>query len=120
MLRKTRKLAFYCRIVTYLVFILIPFTFALADEFPKKPIQLINPFSAGGSHDAHARAFSGVAHQYFGVPVLAVIKAGGAGTAAIQWQRRCLVKGKLLVQYRVCRLAAWLAHFDTPEEGVIF
>lgn len=53
---------------------------AIAEEFPSKPIKLIIDMPAGGSHDAHARAFCAVAHQYFGVPVLAVIKGGGGGS----------------------------------------
>jgi len=56
-----------------------------ADEFPSKPIQLIIPFAPGGSHDAHARAFSGVAPQYFGVPVLSVIKSGGGSVIAARY-----------------------------------
>ena len=62
------------------------FSFSVfANEFPSKPIQLIIPFSPGGSHDAHARAFSGVAPQYFGVPVLSVIKSGGGTVIAAKY-----------------------------------
>jgi len=54
--------------------------FAVADDFPDRPIKLVIPMNPGGSHDAHARAFAGVAHEYFGQPVLAVIKSGANGT----------------------------------------
>ena len=80
MMTQIKTRFFQLGVIVCLILAATFFTTALADEFPTKPIQLINPFSAGGSHDAHARAFSGVAHEYFGVPVLAVIKAGGAGT----------------------------------------
>lgn len=67
------------------IFVCFIFSFSLAwvthaEDFPSKPITLVIPYSPGGSHDAHARAFTGVAHEHFGVPVLAVIKAGGGGT----------------------------------------
>jgi tripartite-type tricarboxylate transporter receptor subunit TctC len=61
-------------------YLLVSVSPSQSDNFPNKPIQLINPFSPGGAHDAYARAFCSVAHQYFGTPVLTVVKSGGAGT----------------------------------------
>ena len=43
---------------------------ASADDFPEKPITVIIPFSAGGSHDVNARVFTSVIPQYLGQPVL--------------------------------------------------
>ena len=56
------------------------FSIAVAEDYPSKPVKLIIPYPPGGSHDAHARAFAGVADESFGVPVMAVIKSGGGGS----------------------------------------
>ncbi|HSB69553.1 MAG TPA: tripartite tricarboxylate transporter substrate binding protein [Candidatus Methylomirabilis sp.] len=51
----------------------------MAAEFPNKPIQLIVPYSAGGSTDVLARAIGQVAPRFFPQPVVIVNKAGGGG-----------------------------------------
>jgi tripartite-type tricarboxylate transporter receptor subunit TctC len=45
--------------------------------YPEKPIQLIVPYSAGGSTDVLARALSQVAPRFFPQPVVVVNKPGG-------------------------------------------
>ena len=50
-----------------------------AADFPNKPIQLIVPYSAGGSTDVLARAIGQVAPRFFPQPVVIVNKAGGGG-----------------------------------------
>ena len=55
-----------------------------AQEFPTKPIELVLPFGAGGSHDLTARAVASVAHQYLGQPLLVVLKPGGGGAVGSQ------------------------------------
>jgi tripartite-type tricarboxylate transporter receptor subunit TctC len=50
-----------------------------AQEFPTKPITLINPTGAGGSHDLTARAVTSVANDYLGQPIIIQIKSGGGG-----------------------------------------
>jgi tripartite-type tricarboxylate transporter receptor subunit TctC len=52
---------------------------AQAQEFPSKPITLIVPSSAGGSHDLTARALSAVAEKYLGQPLIVELKPGGSG-----------------------------------------
>jgi tripartite-type tricarboxylate transporter receptor subunit TctC len=47
--------------------------------YPDKPIQLIVPYSAGGSTDVLARAIGQVAPRFFPQPVVVVNKAGGGG-----------------------------------------
>ena len=47
--------------------------------YPDKPIQLIVPYSAGGSTDVLARAIGQVAPRFFPQPVVIVNKAGGGG-----------------------------------------
>ena len=50
-----------------------------AADYPAKPITLINPYSAGGSHDLLGRAFASVAEKYLGQPVVVVNRPGASG-----------------------------------------
>lgn len=53
---------------------------AAADEtFPNKPITLVVPSSAGGSHDLTARALSSIAEKHLGQPLIVELKPGGTG-----------------------------------------
>jgi len=49
------------------------------DNFPSKPITLIVPAGAGGSHDLTARAVTTAAAKYLGQPMLVELKPGGGG-----------------------------------------
>ena len=57
---------------------------ATAQEFPTKPVELVLPYAAGGSHDLTARAVASVAHEYLGQPLLVVLKPGGGGAVGSQ------------------------------------
>ena len=50
---------------------------AVAADYPNKPIQLIVPYAAGGATDLWARAIAQVAPRLLPVPVVVVNKAGG-------------------------------------------
>ena len=50
-----------------------------AEEFPNKPVSLVIPVGAGGSHDLTARALASVAPQYLGQPLIIQLKPGGGG-----------------------------------------
>ena len=50
-----------------------------ASEFPQRPVELVNPWAAGGSHDAHARAIASEISDVLGQPMTVSIKSGGAG-----------------------------------------
>jgi len=50
-----------------------------AADFPNKPIKLIIPAGAGGSHDLTARAVTSVAAQYLGQPMVVELRPGGGG-----------------------------------------
>lgn len=50
-----------------------------AQEYPSKPITLVVPFGPGGDSDLTARAFSSVAVDYLGQPILIQLKPGGRG-----------------------------------------
>ena len=52
---------------------------AAEKEFPSKPVTLIVPVGAGGSHDVTARAVTSVAATYLGQPVIVQLKPGGGG-----------------------------------------
>lgn len=64
--------------------ILISGASSAAQEFPTKPIELVIPYAAGGSHDLTARALASVAHQYIGQPMLVMLKPGGGGAVGSQ------------------------------------
>ena len=55
------------------------FGIAYPADYPRKPIQLINPMSPGGSRDIMARAFASVAEKILGQPILVLNKTGGGG-----------------------------------------
>jgi tripartite-type tricarboxylate transporter receptor subunit TctC len=50
------------------------------ESFPSRSVELVNPFAAGGSHDAHARAIGSTAKPVFKQPVQVSIRDGGGGT----------------------------------------
>jgi hypothetical protein len=50
-----------------------------AEEFPTKPVTLVIPVGAGGSHDLTARAVTSVASNYLGQPIIIQLKPGGGG-----------------------------------------
>jgi tripartite-type tricarboxylate transporter receptor subunit TctC len=52
---------------------------AHAQDFPTKPITLVIPMGAGGSHDLTARAVTSVAADYLGQPIVIQLKPGGGG-----------------------------------------
>lgn len=49
------------------------------EDYPSRPITLIIPAGAGGSHDLTARAFTSVANQYLGQPIVVELRPGGGG-----------------------------------------
>ncbi|HBB16650.1 MAG: hypothetical protein A3J94_12925 [Syntrophus sp. RIFOXYC2_FULL_54_9] len=58
---------------------LVGYPVVQAQEFPTKPITLINPMGAGGSHDLTMRAVVSVAADFLGQPMIVQIKSGGGG-----------------------------------------
>ena len=57
---------------------LLAATFAVAQQFPERPIQLMVAFPAGGSTDVGARVVASIAEKILGKPMV-VINRGGAG-----------------------------------------
>ncbi|WP_170326636.1 tripartite tricarboxylate transporter substrate binding protein [Ruegeria arenilitoris] len=54
-------------------------TATLAADWPKRPINLVVPYKAGGGTDAYARAISAAAEGVLDVPVVVVNKPGSGG-----------------------------------------
>ncbi len=52
---------------------------ALKTDFPKRPVEMVIPFGAGGASDIFARQYAQLAEKYLGKPITAINK-GGAGT----------------------------------------
>ena len=48
-------------------------------EYPEKPITLVLPVGAGGSHDRNARVFTSVIPQYLGNAIIVKLKPGASG-----------------------------------------
>jgi tripartite-type tricarboxylate transporter receptor subunit TctC len=53
--------------------------------FPEKPIQIINPYAAGGETDMILRIIASAATPHFGQPVVIVNKTGGGGSVGMQF-----------------------------------
>ncbi|MDR5694542.1 MAG: tripartite tricarboxylate transporter substrate binding protein [Armatimonadota bacterium] len=67
------------------------------EAYPTKPIELIIPFAAGGSHDLHARVLASVAPQYLGQPLVVILKPGAGGAIACQYVARAKGDGYTLL-----------------------
>ena len=52
---------------------------AFAQDFPRRPIEMVVPFGPGGASDIFARQFAQIATKYLGKPIT-VVNKGGAGT----------------------------------------
>ena len=50
-----------------------------ADNFPSKPITMIIPLGAGGSHDLNARVFTSIIPQYLGYAIIVKLMPGASG-----------------------------------------
>lgn len=61
---------------------IIGFVPAMADSYPEKPITLIIPLGAGGSHDLNARAFTSVIPTYLGQAIVVKLMPGAAARPA--------------------------------------
>ncbi|MBW2038082.1 MAG: tripartite tricarboxylate transporter substrate binding protein [Deltaproteobacteria bacterium] len=77
---KSNKILLTALLIVFAITVLFTFP-CLAEpaKFPKKPITIIVPYSAGGGTDLQARAIASVADQYFSQPVVVVTKSGGGG-----------------------------------------
>ena len=52
---------------------------AMADEYPSKPISLVLPLGAGGSHDLNSRVFTSIIPGYLGQAMVVKLMPGASG-----------------------------------------
>jgi tripartite-type tricarboxylate transporter receptor subunit TctC len=71
------------------ILIFVIFTFALflqenlyGKEYPAKPIEIICPYTPGGTTDLMSRLMADIAPKYLGQPLIVINKPGGAGSVA--------------------------------------
>lgn len=53
--------------------------------YPDRPIVVVIPFSAGGSHDLHARGITSIMTDIIGQPMIVKLLPGGAGMKATSY-----------------------------------
>jgi tripartite-type tricarboxylate transporter receptor subunit TctC len=70
---------------------------ARADDYPTRPIRLINPFPAGGSGDSVARTVFDKVGAAMGVPVVVEAKTGAAGTLGTDFVAKSAPDGYTLI-----------------------
>jgi tripartite-type tricarboxylate transporter receptor subunit TctC len=86
--------------LVYFIFLMVSISgsqFAQAQEYPTKPVTLVIPFGAGGSHDLTARAVTSVAADYLGQPMLVQPKPGGGGAIAAEFVAKAAPDGYTLL-----------------------
>jgi tripartite-type tricarboxylate transporter receptor subunit TctC len=86
--------------LVYLVILMVSIfgcEFVQAQEYPTKPVTLVIPFGAGGSHDLTARAVTSVAADHLGQPMLVQLKPGGAGAIASDFVSKAAPDGYTLL-----------------------
>ncbi len=70
---------------------------AVAAGFPEKPITLILPVGAGGSHDRNARVFTSVIPQYLGNAIIVKLMPGASGQIGTAAAARAKADGYTLL-----------------------
>ena len=65
--------------------------------FPEKPIQIINPYAAGGETDMILRIIANAAPPHFGQSVVVVNKTGGGGSVGMQYGAKSKPDGYTIV-----------------------
>ena len=95
MMRKSWKIALAVVLsLGLLAFTALP---AAAEKYPSKPIKIIVPLGAGGSHDLHSRAVASVLHQYIGQPAFVQLMPGGGGKIGMGALKRAKPDGYTLL-----------------------
>lgn len=70
---------FFRSMLVAVLLVFIGLTPVMADNYPSKPITLIIPLGAGGSHDLNARVFTSVIPTYLGQAVVVKLMPGAGG-----------------------------------------
>jgi len=87
--------------ISFLILVILGVTFGasvvLSAEFPTKAIQIVNPFSAGGSTDMTCRVLASVGKENFGQPLVVVTKSGAGGSIGAAYVARSKPDGYTLL-----------------------
>lgn len=95
MARRLRRMR-HIYLISFLLSV-ICFQIAQAQEYPTKPVTLVIPVSAGGSHDMTARAVTSVAAKYLGQPIVILNKPGGGGALGTEMVAKTAPDGYMLL-----------------------
>lgn len=68
-------------------------TFAAADDYPVRPIKLINPFPAGGPADIIARTIGQRMQEIIGQPIVVESRAGAGGMTGVDFVAKAAPDG---------------------------
>ena len=81
----------------WLTVLLLGSQFVSAQDYPTKPVILVIPMGAGGSHDLTARAVTSVAADYLGQPIIIQLKPGGGGAIGTEFVAKAPPDGYTLL-----------------------
>jgi tripartite-type tricarboxylate transporter receptor subunit TctC len=95
MIRRLRNGGFFG--LSILMALLLGSQVVAAADFPTKPITLVIPVGAGGSHDLTARAVTSVATEYLGQPIIIQLKPGGGGAIGSEFVAKSAPDGYTLL-----------------------
>ena len=79
---KAKRSTIVSAVVLGLLFVLVP-VFALAQDFPTKPVNVIVTFAPGGTLDVATRILATKAEKFLGQPVVVSNVGGGGGSVAL-------------------------------------
>lgn len=79
-----------------LVIYFVPFGLA-QEKFPSRPIQIINPYDAGGGMDLHLRSLAPVIERMLKQPFLVQNKPGAGGAVGFQLASKAKADGYMIV-----------------------
>jgi tripartite-type tricarboxylate transporter receptor subunit TctC len=92
-------------------------------QYPERPITLITPYAAGGSHDLNARVFTTYIRRYLGQPIVIKLVPGQAGQKGTLEAVQAPPDGYTLIftdNYRdqLYQYTFGTRHYDTTEDLV--
>ena len=92
-------------------------------QYPERPITLITPYAAGGSHDLNARVFTTYIQRYLGQPIVIKLVPGQAGQKGTLEAVQAAPDGYTLIftdNYRdqLYQYTFGTRHYDTTEDLV--
>ncbi len=90
------KLGFFIIAAVTCILLVYPIS-AAAAEYPKKPVNIIVTYGAGGGTDVIFRAASSVIHQYWGQPLIIINKPGAGGAVGTSFAAKAKPDGYTLL-----------------------